>query len=303
MKIFIVKLSLIVFCFLQQGYAQKGIFKKGEVFPEQFTDTLKVEFIDDMIFVKVEIEGIDYRFILDTGASTFIGSNVKGNFKIFAKQNSMDTYNRTQEINYVSIPSLKIGNLNYKNITSGQYDLETLKHIDVDGILGANIMAKGVWDFDMENNIIIISDKYDNKLYTNPIKSKMKLASTGSPLITINYFDKIKEKNAYLDFGYNGIFSMAPKAYTKLKKKGLIKQEVHGSGELGFSAFGVNNASMYVTKIDTQIGELQFNNFLADVESDEESIIGCEILNYYRIILDFKNKDIYYIPTGKKPPS
>ena len=300
MKKNIVTFSLIIFCFLQQGYAQRGIHKKGEVFPEKFTDTLKVEFIDDMIFTKVEILGVNYRFFIDTGASTFISSKVKGNFKIIDKQETTDTYNRTEKLDYVTIPDIKIGNLNYKNITVGKHDME---YMNVDGILGANIMAKGVWDFDMKNKQIIISNEYDEKLYSNPIKSKMKLANTGSPLVTIKYFEKIKEKNAYLDFGFNGLVSMSPKTYKKLKKRDLIKQEIYGSGKIGYSAFGENYASTRVINLDIQVGEFRFDNFLADVDWDEESTIGCVILNYYRVILDFKNKDIYYIPTTKKKPS
>ena len=51
---------------------------------------------------------------------------------------------------FLSIPDIRIGNVSFSNIAAMKYDMDVLDMFNAHGIIGANLMAKGVWEFDIE---------------------------------------------------------------------------------------------------------------------------------------------------------
>ncbi|WP_286421130.1 retropepsin-like aspartic protease [Myroides odoratimimus] len=156
-------ITVLVLLFSFNLFAQKGIFKKGIITPSTYYETLNYTLKDDHIYVDVIIEGKTYKFIVDTGAPTSITFNVKGDFKFIYEDELHDASNNVSKVKYVSIPSIKIGKLEYKNFTAVQSDMDAFKSLGVDGLIGGNMISKSCWDFDLENNRITLSNTLNKK--------------------------------------------------------------------------------------------------------------------------------------------
>lgn len=290
----------LILCYTSLLYAQKGLFKKGIMTMDAASDTLNISTAMDLLMVDVSINNKVYKFILDSGAPTTISSNVVGDFSHVITEDLYDAYGNVKPVDYKAIPELKIGNATFKNIVAVEHDVQLFKDLKVDGFIGANILAKCVWDIDLQNKRIILHKNLPAKDF--PIPVKIKLEYTGAPLLPVKYFGKIKE-NIWIDFGFNGLFSLSNSVYKVLKQKELTGKELIGNGVFAKTAFGANVDTYFQTKLSLNTNSFAFNDFIADVDYDEESSFGSEILKYYRIALDTGRKRMYFKPYNKIPPA
>jgi len=75
--------------------AQKGIYKKDKIKLEKATDTLNVYFENNEIYVDVEIDNKMYKFFLDTGAITYIPSEIAEKLKPIGEAKVWDSANNS----------------------------------------------------------------------------------------------------------------------------------------------------------------------------------------------------------------
>ncbi|WP_292010767.1 aspartyl protease family protein [Chryseobacterium sp.] len=280
------------------AFSQKGIFKYGTLSPEHYKENLTFEYIKDLIFINVEINKKTYRFLVDTGAPTIISSKVKGDFKIVQQDEITDASKNTQSVNYVLIPQMNLGALTYRNFSAMRSDMELLQELNIDGILGANLIRKSIWDFDIVHHKIMISDYLNTETVKGFDFAKIKTLETGTPALTLVYFNSIKEHGIYFDTGYNGLFYLTDSIFEKVSKKKLLKKKIEGAGQVSKSAFGTEVGTTYMLPLEMKLGKHPIPTFLSDVNKDEESNLGCEWLQYYHTII---SKDKFYFKSnGKK---
>ena len=269
-------------------YPQEGIFKIGNVETKKYNNNVDYEIIEDVIIVSVNINNKAYRFLLDTGAPTVINKELSEQFEVIAGQEIEDASGNSEVLNFVQIPELIIAGVEFNNFIAMSSDIAVLDEFNADGILGANLISKSIWDFDLENNSIIISDKIYDKTIKSFQKSKIKLLDTGSPIIEINHSGAVDEE-IYIDFGFNGLFSLAHNTFTVLKDNNLLSNSIEGKGEFAQTAFGkAIDTTYYKTVLDIKINKANIEPIIADVDYDEESSIGSEWLKFYRTILTKK---------------
>ena len=212
-------ISLIFLLTFTNSFSQKGMFKQGSISPNIYTENIAYEFVWGIIIIKVQINEKTYRFLLDTGAPTTINSKVIGDFAFVKEEKSTDASQNEASVNYVKIPKMKFGNIIYKDFVAMQYDLEVFEQLNIDGILGANLISKSTWEFDIENNVITVSDKLVENKVKDFSKTNLKIIDTGTPVLKFTYFNKIKEKRVYFDTGFNGLFYLSTSMFNKLSKK------------------------------------------------------------------------------------
>lgn len=281
------------------SFAQKGIFKQGIIVLSEYREDLTYEFKDECIILNVEIEGKTYRFLLDTGAPTTINDKIKGNFPFLKEEEITDAATNTQKVNYVTIPEIKIGSLTFKNFAAIYQYMSLFEKLQIDGIIGANIVNKSAWDFDLANQKITISNQLNTKQITNTFKKvKIKILDTGTPALTLTYYNKIKEKNIYFDTGYNGFFYLSTNKFNELREAKQITKYIEGNGIISQSAFGITEGISYMTPLKMKLGEYNLPPFISDVDEDEESNMGSQWLKYYHTIL-YKNH--LYFKENKQP--
>ena len=291
-------LLLLILSVLTGVSAQKSFFKDGEMELKEANDTLRVEVINNVMVLEVSVNDTPYRFILDTGAPTAISSVVKGEFSLVSERKVADPYGNIEEIPFLSIPKMAIGNVIFTDIVAMEYDMEVLDMFDAHGIIGANLMAKGAWEFDLKNEQIIVHREANFDAY--PYASKLKFEATGTPLIHLKYFNDYPDLVVF-DTGYNGLFNLSYKIFKKLKKIGLVEKEAKGEGALAKTAFTEEHNTAYKTKLKISTGNFELADIIAEVEENDITLIGSEFLNYYNTVFDFHNKKIYMKPYGNKP--
>lgn len=281
------------------SFAQEGIHKQGTILPKIYRENLTYDIKDECILFNVEIEGKTYRFLLDTGAPTTISDKIKGNFPFLKEEEITDAATNTQKVNYVTIPEIKIGALTFKNFAVMYQDMSLFEKLQIDGIIGANIVSKSAWDFNLANKKITISSTLDTKQVNNTFKKvKIQKTETGTPTLTLTYFNKIKEKNIYFDTGYNGFFYLSGTKFNELREAKLISKYIEGNGIVSQSAFGTTEGITYMTPLKMKLREYNLPPFISDVDEDEESNMGSQWLKYYHTIL-YKNH--LYFKENKQP--
>lgn len=265
--------------------AQKGIFKQGTIHPTVYKEQVGYTRVNHLIYVNVEIKGKEYVFLVDTGAPSTIRKGLDVDFVFLKKESIMDAMQNTQEVDYVTIPAVKMGQLTFENFVFMQEDLAVFDDLGIDGILGANITARSAWDFDLQHHSITVSNTLDVIDRTDASFSALKIKKThiGTPLITLTYFDKIKEKGIFFDTGYSGLFYLSSSMFEKVKP--YVSHYITGEGILSMNAFGSSAGETALLPLKMKMGKQQIPTFLADVEQDEESNLGVEWLSYYRVII------------------
>lgn len=292
-------LTTIVLLISFTAFSQKGIFKKGKVIPSTYKEYLTYELKQNAIYMNVILDNKTYNFLVDTGAPTTLSTKVKGDFTLLKEKEIRDASNNKQMVNYITVPRLQIGKLTYEGFAVMYEHLDLFDELGIDGIIGANIISKSAWNFDLVNQKITVSNEMDEKeLSKNFKKIKVVKNTVGTPTLTFSYFNKIKEKNIFFDTGYNDFFYLSRPMFVKLKKGNLISQMIEGNGHISTSAFGSNEGKTYMTPLQVNVGKHSLPMFLSDVDDDEESNLGSVWLKYYQTVL-YKNH-LYFKANNKE---
>ncbi|MGL4584869.1 MAG: aspartyl protease family protein [Flavobacterium sp.] len=290
-------LTLIILVSSFNLFAQGGIFKKGTIVPSVYNENLNYTLKEDHIYVDVIIENEKYKFIVDTGAPTSITFNVKDDFKFLSEEDITDASQNSSKVKFVSIPSIKIGNLEFKDFAAVQSDMDALKSLGVDGLIGGNMISKSSWDFDLENNRITVSNSLDKKEIKSFNKVKVKKEYTGTPTLIMTYFNGLKEKGIFFDTGYSDFFYLSEDTFNTLHEKKYFSKALTGEGVISYSAFGSSIGKTHIVPLEMSLGDYKIPNFLTTVDVDDVSNLGAKWLTYYRTIL-YKNK--FYFKANNK---
>ncbi|MFS4494111.1 aspartyl protease family protein [Maribacter sp. 2308TA10-17] len=290
---------LLVFTLLGATVSgQEGFYANGSMNMAGQTDTLKVKVLaNGWLLTDVVINDKTYTFLLDSAGPTTLTTSVSGHFENITSRRIIDASNHAEMVNYVSIPKLTLGKTTFLNIAAMQFDIKLLKHHGIDGLLGANIMAKGIWDFDLRNERIIIHK--NNAFQDFPYVSKITLQANGTPVIKAKYFNKVKE-NVWIDIGFDDLFSLNGDYFKKLEKQALLKNEVVGYGNFAQTAFGASSGKFHLSMINLGLGNLTIKDIPVKVDHNPQSKIGVKFFEHYRTVIDFINKRIYFKPYHNK---
>lgn len=289
--LFVVMIISPIFFFSQS----KNFFNKGTVQIEAKIETIPLQFINDFPLVQVEIEGQFYQFILDTGAPTVISSEIynKLNLKSAAKGKVFDSENEKRKQIFTYLPEMKAGTLIFKDIGAIVIDFLEPEFMcyKIDGILGANQMAKLFWKIDYQNSSVDVTKDLSNfnlKDYNLQIPFITKPQKT--PLILGLVENKKVEFT--LDTGYVGRLVIQKNVFD-VNKNISEKNRITKFGINTISAYGAGqNLETFIFKTnDFKTGNIISPIELIDV--GESSLIGNEFLKNYVFILDWKSNKIY----------
>ena len=200
------------------------------------------------ILLPVSIDGKKNGYmIFDTGASnTCIQPEEaeKLNLKAIGKTNvSYSGKNQSAIQPMFSLGSrLSIKNLSFKNLFVYGIDLSHNDHYNCDsvfGIIGMDIIRLGVWEFLLDQNIVIFNKSFnyttkDLKEYQS-IKLHTPRGGGGRPYLYIKT-GRWKKHRFLFDTGFNSILSIRNSELKKYKtRKIFAKGEAFGSSGLGIS--------------------------------------------------------------------
>jgi len=264
----------------------------GDIEISNYKEIIPFNYDYNFALIKVEINNKFYTFLVDTGAPTLISNEIYKdlNIKPANSTNVIDSQGQFKKQDVVIIPQIKLGNLTYNNIgavVANLRDVFEFNCMKIDGIIGANQMAKSYWKFDYQNHEITITDKlenYDLKSYKDTLDFSISSQKTPHIKGTVNGL----ETTFTYDTGSSGNIDVE-------KKTGHFKDAI------GYNAFGSSSIGLYNAKDSVNIRTIKIDDFKLGnldvgaqvIELDHGSLIGNSFMNKYDVVIDWINNKIY----------
>ena len=193
-------ISAILFILLTTGCSSTKVYQLmggGEIVESEYKVVVPFEMRLGLIIVKVKIQGEEYDFLFDTGAPNVVSLELgeKLGLKAAGKSNTTGSQGERHKVEYAIIDTLTIGGLNYLNTTAAIMDLKksvTIDCMELDGILGANVMRNSVWQIDYQKQEMTITNSTESLNFTTHLDTiPFTTKRTGTPMIDVTIGDVI----------------------------------------------------------------------------------------------------------------
>ena len=173
------------------SFSKKGVMDIGEVKNQHFTEKVSFEEQLNLIILPVELNGKTYRFLFDTGAPNVISPELQQQwqFKKIAKNSIRDSQGKSKKVQYVKLDELRIGGVDFLNTAACVIDFKAnpvLGCLELDGIIGSNLMQFCTWRVDYSNNELTITNQPELLPYSSTY-SEYQFKTTSQHDIKIDY--------------------------------------------------------------------------------------------------------------------
>ncbi len=295
----------ILFFFFSLGCSKNwaDTMKYGKIEKHHFEDSTKYRLVNKLIIVPVYINGSKYQFLFDTGAPTSISLELQDafNFNTLTQGKIKDSDGNRQLVEYVKLDSIRIGKTHFKGISAFTADFSAnplIRCMEIDGIIGSNLMKECNWEISPLNNQITFSDL--------PIS----LDSTTWSSIDFQTDDQynlwtsiqINGKTIcpiIIDMGSNGMLSLPTSIVANSHFKGYFDQ-------IG-NEIGMKNSGLIGKKVETNRNWYCLSNFYLGeqvIRQTKTTIsnanIGNGLLTNFDLKIDWDKKKIHFKPLFAK---
>ncbi len=301
---------IYLFIFLTANiFAQNIDLNIGEIKEKNYFEEFDFEFINDKIFVPVEIKGTIYNFILDTGAPNIISKEINDliNPKLLKATPITDASGNKENLNVVSVEKLKFGNITFENTATLVYDLNSnpiFKCFRIDGFIGSNMLRNSILQIDLEQHKIRLSDNRKKLNLNKKNSNKIELiGSQSSPYLWIKLKGNENGKEQVLiDTGMDGLYDISNRNYKVFEKENIFNVigESEGASSIGLFGDVPVNKHLRLHLPLLKINGLEIENCLTHTTNDNNSRIGAELLKFGVITIDYKNKRFYLNPKSER---
>lgn len=300
------KLLIVFFLVSLNINAQENISaNQGYVENNKYFNEIPYEDRNGKIIINVQIENKSYRFLLDTGAATAISEKLQNSIKLHKLGNikMTDQSGLTDSLEVVSVPEINIDGIKFKDIPAfiAKSDSDIFfSCLEIDGIIGSNLLRNSTIQFRPQENKIILTDKSKNLGLKKRNGVQMIVTQNqSSPIIPIKLIKDNQVGNEYVlfDTGDKDFYVSSNQSYTQLQSQVDIYDVVAKSiGTFSVGFFGTANENEhFLLKIpNLKIGNIDFQNVITKTTYNENSRIGSDLLKYGNITLDYKKKRFWF---------
>ncbi|MGG5207369.1 retropepsin-like aspartic protease [Chryseobacterium sp. MIQD13] len=270
----------------------KKFFKSGEVQLQNPVEKINLRYANDLPFVQVNINGKSYNFLFDTGAPTVISTAVYTELGLEKKHKGKvkDSQKNKQEQIFTILPEMIVDKAIFKDVgvVVMDFSVSELSCFKIDGILGANQMAKLFWKINYAENSLEASKDlarfnpadYDIVIPFSPRPQKTPVVET----------DLQGEKiDLTFDTGFSGRLKIADNAYNA--QKALKSVEVYGTNSVGAYGAGKPAPGYIFRTASLSLGNKNFSNEI--IATGNASLIGNDFFKNFIFILDWSGNKIY----------
>ena len=263
-------------------------------------DTIRYEFVHDKIIIPVSVNGVQAKYILDTGGRTGTmydaALEMKATSAGFMKVSDMNSQSASYE--EAHLKDLHIGKrFHVQQIKSLVLPINPFfKELGVVGILGGEVFAQSVITFDSRSKIIVLNYPY------RPEKLKV---TDGTPLLDkgeqrANILVKAGDTDieVLFDTGADGFLLYSRKDYLQIGSKMKAKVINTGYGIVAAGLTGLGNP-VDIEKItipQLYIHNKEFLNLGSVTTAMNGTIIGVDLLKYGKVVIDYMRKRFYFLP-------
>ncbi len=292
---------LILLCCFSFNCLSQRIVKfseKGSVTQANFTTSIPFRYENKHIFIDVEINGVSYNFLFDSGADfNIVDLNHIENidFKKVSKAKISGSSFKKQKIQLIEVSKLSISEIEFNNLGAAIMDLSFINNHypcsskPVSGIIGANLLRKLNLQIDYKNQKIIFSDKISNfDLPNELLQFEMVSKSWGSPLVNVN-INGI-DKRFIIDTGSSGKITTGKEFKESLD---LTKDKINYISVTKEDKLKKEYTNLYAQVEHIYIGDLELINQIISLEKGVSSLIGNELFENFIITFDWKNNILF----------
>lgn len=268
----------------------------GSVEKVEFTETISFELVKGVIIMPVTIKGKTYRFLFDTGAVNSISEELQEelDFDLVTSGFIKDSDNNRKKVKYVNLDTIHIQGISFYNHTSfvGNFKANpVLRCMELDGILGSNIMRLCNWTIDYEKQVIrFTSEKIDHE---NKLSIPFQTDRQFNLLVDLKAGDKTIE-NIKIDYGSNGYISVPSSIFKVLKENEIIGKTLYRNG---FSQSGIIGKTSPMKDEIGILDSLYYENISFKelmISSDGRGLLGSEILSQWIIDIDWDHRLLHF---------
>jgi hypothetical protein len=252
---------------------------------------------DNIPFVKVVIDGKEYLFLFDTGASgCFISSEIAGNANIESTLPIEDAGGKEKNANVV-FKNIRIGKSLFNNIVCLVANTERLANlgcVNIDGVIGTSLIKLCNWKLDPTNQMISFSKSLFKK-EINSTECNIEFTDSRLPLVQLSY-DQIGFY-ALIDSGFSGYFQSNDEVLWKSKKYKKLKRK-EGYGQYALAAFSIQNSYVSNLKIDSLKTQSGFITNIPATICSCKPTIGSALLKRNVFVYNFLEKKMILTPVN-----
>lgn len=271
----------------------KRFFESGEAVLKNPIEKINLTFQNELPLVKVIINGKSYQFLFDTGAPTVISHAVYNEMNLKKKHKSKvgDSQKNKQEQIFTQLPEMTIDQIVFKNIGAMVMDLQGHEFgcLKIDGIIGANQMAKLFWRINYTEKMLeATADLKNFSIDDYETVFAFRTKPQKSPIIEAQILDK--KINMTFDTGFTGSIKIADNNFDP-KNTNVIYLETFGMNSVGAYGAGKPVSSYYFRPEELELADQKFQNEI--VMTGSSSLLGNEFLKKFKFIIDWQNHKVY----------
>ncbi|OQP38609.1 hypothetical protein A4H97_17950 [Niastella yeongjuensis] len=265
--------------------------------------TIPFEFVEGSIIINTYWgkEGTPVKLKLDNGANTVLDTLTKSTLKDIRETNTPDKVRHTpngQAImgHYLVADNVRVGDLNFRDVPF----MPVPHRSGTDqGLLGYNMLKKGIWKIDFEHKQITFATTMDSIVGLNDAKPFPAKFGRHGDIEVEMLIDDVQKEKVNVDFGYNGDLTLPPASFTPLVKNRYVFK---GTGTSSTIA-GVVNTRFYLYEhaIFSFKGNKYFDYEVSTTDVDKDKLLGARFFSDFKfVIIDFVNKKMY-VSNGEIP--
>ncbi len=251
---------------------------------------------NSLVFLKVIINGKEYLFLFDTGASIcLISEEIASQSAVQNTIHFTDEYENKSKANVV-LQNIQIGNSSFNNIVCVVNDMKiltTLGCVKIDGIIGANLINLCNWKIDPVKNLLSFSKSTFKKQEISELELEIKYTGNGLPLIKLNYDNT--PFYTLIDFGFSDYLELNNDILKKSKKIRKTNQ-IKGFGIHSLTINSIIESKVSRLLIDTLRSESFTLINVPTTLNESKPKIGSSLLKRYLVKLNSLEQKLILTP-------
>ena len=270
-----------------------------------FYQELPFEQINGKIIIDVEIAGHVHKFLLDTGAPFTISEGIAAELGITPEKQSsiIDAYGNVSTTKVAKVKGVKLGNIEFKNVSAFVGTNLIFKCTGVEGNIGSNLLRSTVIRFNTKSKTITITNDASRlSLNTqNSIPLNTHKDNQSSPFFILEVAKGVNG-NYFIDTGDSGFLALSNTYMDIFKSHNACEILATGYGSNSFGENGAenNNVKHRVLFPAIKLGSTVFKNVKTETvfsnNGSGNNSIGVKLLDYGVLTLDYINGKLYFDP-------
>ena len=292
------------------GTSCSGKFQKamlgGTLEATDFLETLTYENRMGLMVIEVELAGKKRRFVLDSGAPNLLSKELAEELALPAlfSKNVGDSQGASRKLDFVEVPEFKVGDLVFEDMLAVVGDLNAspvLRCLEVEGLIGANLMRRAHWQIDYQAMEIRIASSLDSlpRINEESIRVPFTTSLQGTPKVDF-LLEGIEAANFVVDLGSNSGLDGSFSWYRK-NRKSITGQAVSAYGAAESGLYGNSKDSSYITVISSVKSKTdELGPHVVEFEGAGGFNIGNAWLDQFLVTFDWKNSELHLLSIQSK---